>query len=145
MRRCSHFIVYLLDCLGASFLLLFKRLIKKCLWQFDGSLSDGHPWLYPTCQGGMNCPSHQRSPLILLVEIVERHKQGAQVKKGPNHVSVVRKNNTPPCFQSISFYGIAHSSKSFHSWSLCDMVYRSHMICLQLDTLIRCLCDWLKL
>lgn len=31
-----------LDCQGTSLLLLLKWLIKECLWQFDGSLSDGH-------------------------------------------------------------------------------------------------------
>lgn len=75
-------IVYLMDCQGASFLLLFKWLIKKRLGQFDGSLSDEHPWPYPSCQGGMNCPSHQRSPLVLLVEIMERHKLKTQVLGG---------------------------------------------------------------
>lgn len=72
LKEVLFFIVYFLDCQGTSFLLLVKQLIKKRLWQFDGSWSDGHPWLYPTCQGGMNCPSHQRSPLIILVEIVEK-------------------------------------------------------------------------
>lgn len=41
----------------------------------------GMPELYPACHGEMNCPSHQRSPLISLVEIMEDHKEGAQVKK----------------------------------------------------------------
>lgn len=88
-RCCSHIIVYLLDSQGTSFLLLFKWLIKKRLWQFDGSLSDGHPWLYPTCQGGMNCPSYQRSPLILLVKIVERHKHSTE--KASNDVTIGKK------------------------------------------------------
>lgn len=124
MRRCSRIIVYLLDCQGASFLLLFRWLIQKRLWQFDGSVSNGHLWLYPTCQVGMNCPSHQRSPLILLVEIVERHKAEYSGENASSNVTLERKKTVTPiaCFQSISFCGIAHSSVSFHMWSLCDMV-----------------------
>lgn len=41
---------------------------------------------YPTCQGGMNWPSHQRSPLIMLVEIVQRHKQDS-VERASNTVT----------------------------------------------------------
>lgn len=91
MRRSSRIIVYLLDCQGASFLLLFHWLIQKRLWQFDGSVSNGHLWLYPTCQVGMNCPSHQRSPLILLVEIVERHKAEDSGEKASRNVTLEEK------------------------------------------------------
>lgn len=59
---------------GARFLLCLRWLIQKCLWQVDESVSYGHLWLYPTCQLGMNCPSHQRSPLISLAETVEKHE-----------------------------------------------------------------------
>lgn len=72
---------------------------------------------YPTCQGGMNWPSHQRSPLIMLVEIVQRHKQDS-VERASNTVTT----GGGGVFQSISSYGFSHTSKSFHMWSLCDMV-----------------------
>lgn len=44
--------VYLPGCQGARFLLCLRRLIPKCLWQVDESVSYGHLSLYPTCQSG---------------------------------------------------------------------------------------------
>lgn len=131
---CTRITVCLLDCRETSFLILFGWSIKNRLWQFDESLSDEHPCLYPTCQSGMNCPSHQSSPLILLVKIMESHRQRGPGEKASNNRSVDKKKKKKRAvssqFISIELCSLpSHFTRGVYVICFEGPSWGSHMAC----------------
>lgn len=89
--------VYLRGCQRARFLLCLPRLMPKCLWQVDESVSYGHLSLYPTCQSGneLSIPSKITFDLARWLHKAKR----TQVKKQKvmQHYGLKRgKNLTAP-------------------------------------------------
>lgn len=120
--------VYLPGCQGARFLLCLRRLIPKCLWQVDESVSYGHLSLYPTCQSGewIVHPIKDHLWSRSLETLEERKAKRTQVKKHQVmlHYDFKKKKKNTLLFSAV---GIAQSCGRFHTCSLCDMVSRSLM------------------